>query len=222
MLTKSEKSFAFVFIIILIAELICVSVSQFEKFHFFTKPLILTSLIIYFWLQSTHLTNKTSTLMLLALLFSLLGDILLLFVDLSSNFFIGGLLAFLMAHVMYIMVFLEYRNTSKKGILFSALLFIIALGLFYVLKDGLGNLLIPVIVYMLAILIMVRSAFLRKDSGSKHSYILVFLGALLFMISDSVLALNKFYTLIPYANLSIMLSYSLAQFCIVYGVLKQQ
>ena len=80
--------------------------------------------------------------------------------------------------------------------------------------------LIPVIVYMLAILSMSTSAFLRKDKVNILSYGLVFLGAIFFMISDSILALNKFHQPIPWSNISIMVTYAMAQYLIVIGVLK--
>ena len=95
------------------------------------------------------------------------------------------------------------------------------MGIFYILKDGLGDLLIPVIVYMSAILLMALTAFLRQGSVTKISYIFVFIGALFFIISDSLLALNKFYKPLPLANISIMLTYAMAQLFIVFGIKKQ-
>jgi uncharacterized membrane protein YhhN len=80
--------------------------------------------------------------------------------------------------------------------------------------------LIPVLIYMLVILTMAITAFWRNASVGKWSYVLVFFGALFFMMSDSLLAINKFHTALPLANVSIMLTYALAQFLIVFGILK--
>tara|TARA_R110000868_G_scaffold328255_1_gene589136 strand:- start:1541 stop:1768 length:228 start_codon:yes stop_codon:yes gene_type:complete len=74
---------------------------------------------------------------------------------------------------------------------------------------------------MFIILLMVITAFFRKGSVSKSSYILVFLGALFFITSDSLLALNKFYKPLPFSSISIMLTYSIAQLFIVLGIKKQ-
>ena len=93
---------------------------------------------------------------------------------------------------------------------------------FYFLKDGLGGLLAPVIVYMMVILTMVITAFLRNESASKMSYNLVFLGAIFFITSDSLLALNKFYKPFETAGILIMLTYAIAQYLIVLGLKKQQ
>ena len=153
-------------------------------------------------------------------MFSLLGDVMLMFVDTSEHFFTLGLVAFLTAHIMYVLVFLKHRNKQKSPFGFIALLLIYAACLFNFLKDGLGDMLIPVIVYMFIILAMATTAFLRKNNVNILSYGLVFFGAICFMISDSILALNKFYQPIPWSNVSIMVTYALAQYLIVIGILK--
>lgn len=159
--------------------------------------------------------------MLLALSFSLIGDVLIIFDDISKNYFLAGLISFLLAHIMYIIVFLEKRNNSIKPIAYITILLIYAFGLFYLLKDGLEDMLIPVIIYVIAILTMAITASLRKENGSSLSYNLVLVGALLFVISDSFIALNKFYITITNEHLIIMSTYALAQYCIVMGILKQ-
>ena len=222
MLNKSEKTFSGIFVIILITELISGSYNNLHMLHYIAKPALLIALIIFFWIQSTALSYKIRSLTLLALVFSLLGDCLLMFVDQSAHFFISGLIAFLIAHVFYIVIFLKSRNRSKSPIGFIILMLIYGLGLFYVLKNGIGDLLIPVVIYMLVILTMSTSSFLRRGKVSSLSFNLVFLGAILFMISDSLLALNKFYKPLPWSNISIMLTYAFAQLSLVFGILKQQ
>jgi uncharacterized membrane protein YhhN len=75
---------------------------------------------------------------------------------------------------------------------------------------------------MLVILSMATTAFLRQGNVVKNSFVLVFIGAILFMISDSILALNKFYQPLPFTNISIMFTYGFAQLFIVFGLLKQR
>ena len=222
MLTKTEKTFSTFFFLILIAELLCGSIESLSQLHYITKPSIVISLIFFFWKEGQRLSKSIRNLTLLALIFSLLGDVLLMFVDQSPDYFMFGLVAFLLAHVMYVLVFLKHRNPSKSILGFLAILIVYAFGLFYLLKDGLGEMLIPVLMYMTVILTMSATAFLRKGMVSKRSYNLVFLGAILFMISDSILALNKFYTAMPLSNISIMLTYALAQYFIVFGIKKEQ
>ncbi|WP_204346541.1 lysoplasmalogenase [Psychroserpens algicola] len=220
MLNASEKTFSVLFFILVIAELICGSLAALEHLHYFSKPAIVLSLLIFFWIQSKTIKPVLRYLVALALICSLAGDILLMFVNHSPHYFMLGLVAFLIAHIMYIFAFLKHRNKAVNPLTFIIILLLYALGLFYLLKDGLKDMLLPVIVYMIAILSMSTTALLRKGAVPKWSYLLVFFGALLFMISDSILALNKFYAPLAYSDISIMLTYALAQYGIVLGILK--
>lgn len=220
MLTKPEKTFSYIFFLVVIAELICGSVERFSLLHYVTKPAIVISLLIFFFKESESLSQSIRNLTMLALGFSLLGDILLLFVHRSPSFFILGLLAFLFAHVMYIWVFLKQRNHNKKPFLFLTALLIYAIGLFTLLKNGLGEMVLPVLIYMLAILGMATTAFLREGKVPKISYKLVLLGAIFFLVSDSLLAINKFYTVFEFAHVLIMSTYALAQYFMVMGIKK--
>lgn len=221
MLTKTEKQFTILFILLLIAELICVSFESLSAWRYLTKPSLLSALIVYFYLNSRALTSKTKITTLIALIFSLMGDVFLMFVDQSPNFFMLGLASFFLAHVFYILIFWKRRNSKINPVGFLAILIVYAIGLFYLLKNSLGGLLIPVIFYIIIILLMAITAFLRQGKVSKISFVLVFLGAILFVISDSILALNKFYMPLRFSSVSIMLSYALAQYFIVMGLLKQ-
>lgn len=221
MLTKTDKHFAVLFFLLIVAELVCGNVERLSTWHYITKPSLLIALIFYFNNQSKTLNLKTRIFILIALGFSLLGDILLMFVDQSQNFFMFGLISFLLAHIFYCYIFLTNRNSKKNPMGLILVLLIYAIGLFYLMKDGLQDLLIPVIIYMLFILLMTVTAFLRYRTPASNSYMLVLVGAILFVVSDSILALNKFYMPFGFASFSIMLTYALAQYFIVLGLLKQ-
>ncbi|MEO6346289.1 MAG: lysoplasmalogenase [Aquaticitalea sp.] len=218
MLTKKEKTFSIVFFIILIIELICGSTDSLLQLHYITKPSIVLSLLVFFWMESRSILKSIRNLTLLALGFSLLGDVFLMFVDHSPKYFMFGLVAFLLAHIMYILVFLKHRNPKKRPLLFLVFLLIYASGLFLLLKNGLGEMLVPVLIYMLVILAMAMTTFLREGKVSKTNYAFVTLGAILFLVSDSLLAINKFYESFEIANILIMLTYGLAQYFIVFGI----
>ena len=213
--------FVVFFLVLLTLELICSSFLALNDFRYVTKPLLLTALIVFFRSNATHLNKSTVTLTFLALVFSLLGDVFLLFQERSHLFFILGLLAFLIAHILYVLVFSKTSSSLLNARYVLIALVAYALLLFNLLKDNLNEMLIPVIAYMLVILSMATYAYLRKGQVSSQSFVLVFAGALLFLISDSILALNKFYKPMPLANLSIMLTYGLAQLLIVLGILQQ-
>ena len=217
-----KQKFVIVFAIIVLAEIFLMNIESVSSLHYFTKPLIVGSLIAYFIPNSKHLNKSTKNLTLLALIFSVIGDMFLMYTDESPNYFTSGLVAFLLAHIMYILVFLKKRNPKVKPYGFIALIILYGSILFYVLKNGLGNMLIPVLVYMLVILIMATTAFWRKGNVNKQSFYLVFIGALFFIFSDSLIALDKFYIPITLARTGIIITYAFAQLLIVSGIIKQQ
>ncbi|WP_250434343.1 lysoplasmalogenase [Hanstruepera flava] len=219
MLTKIEKLFAALFCILLCFEMITAEYHSF--LHYFAKPSLLIALLVFYYTQSKPIPLALKRLTIGALFFSLLGDIALMFVNQSAHFFTAGLASFLIAHILYIFVFLKARNRSKSPWLFTSILLVYGVGLFWLLKDNLEAMLLPVFLYMLVILTMATTAFLREGRVPKISFYFVLLGAILFLISDSLLAVNKFYTPLAFSNISIMFTYAFAQLFIVFGLLKQ-
>ncbi len=141
-------------------------------------------------------------------------------------FFIYGLVAFLSGHVLYVFSYKQMRDPESVGgllstqkIRFSFPIILAGTGLVVVLLPHLGELKIPVMIYALVITIMVLQALFRFGFTSKKSFLLIFVGALFFMISDSALAINKFMNPLPMASLLIMVTYITAQYLIVEGAI---
>lgn len=222
MLTASEKKFTVLYSLIVLAELISGASHDVSIIHYVCKPAIVLALLTYFCSHSTTLNKRLRILIVSALLFSVLGDILLMFVNLGSHYFLFGLIAFLLAHIMYVIAFARTRENSRNPIGFISVLVLYSCTLFYLLNNGLHKMLLPVITYMLVIMAMTLFAYLRQGRTAKLSYQLVLVGAFLFMVSDSILALNKFYKPLAYSNITIMLTYALAQYFIVMGILKSR
>jgi len=193
--------------------------------HIFFKPLIMIGLMMYYWMQSP----KPSMLFIAALIFCWLGDVLLIFQADNELFFIGGLVGFLIGHVLYIFCYRQFQFApNDKELLGSqkarfAFPFILAgTGLVVILYPSLGNLKIPVMIYALAITLMVLNALFRYGRTTKKSFVLIFLGAIMFMISDSLLAINKFKSPFEGAGALIMLTYCVAQLLIVEGAIRHE
>lgn len=218
----TTQSFLAIFCIIVSLELLSGLGVFLSDYHSYLKPAIVGSLIIYFILNWNHLVSAIKYLTLCALVFSLTGDILLLFAAQSDLYFILGLVAFLCAHIFYSITFLKRRVQKFKFSIVTLLILTYAFGVVYFLKDGLGELLAPVICYVIIITLMTVSASLRKGIKPNGSYLWVLAGAVLFLISDSFLAINKFHTKLPLDHLLIMLTYAFAQFAIVRGILLQK
>jgi len=150
----------------------------------------------------------------------------LLFENRNALFFIFGLVAFLTTHIFYIIYFLKIRSNAvsllKKQPLLIALVLGYGVTLVYILFPHLGDLKIPVMVYAAVICTMLLCSlhvFFKVNKPANGLYIT---GAVFFVLSDSLLALNKFYQPFAYAGVLIMGTYCAAQYFIVSGFIKQQ
>lgn len=220
MLIKNEGRFCLVFFTLLNIELIVGSFETLQSYRYFTKPTILISLIVFFAVQGSSLSTKVKFLTIAGLFFSLVGDVALLFDSKAELFFLIGLLGFLIAHFAYIFLFQIHKNKEIKVGLFSLVIILVAGSIFVYLLPNLDGLVVPVIIYIAAISTMVVMAYSRKGSVNSASYKLVLVGAILFLISDALLAINKFSQPIPLSHISVMGTYSLAQLGITLGILK--
>lgn len=220
-MTTVKNSFI-AFILVSAVYLIC-SLLYLDDASFFIKSFLLIPLMIAAFKAPVFFNKKW---LFYALTFSWLGDILLLFVFKDSLFFILGLVAFLIAHIFYVILFLkELKKKNRKfhikqpG-LTLIVLYIIAFYAF--LGPGLGDMKIPVIVYALVIGFMLYIAYLLYPHWTKPSALFLLTGALSFVISDSLLAVNKFYAPFPNAGFFIMITYLYAQGALVWACLGRR
>lgn len=215
---KNLKPFLWCFGIILVIELVVVSNPEWRPFRLISKPMVVGSLLVFFLMQSVD--KKTKLLVTTALLFSLIGDVQLIYAGEYESLFAGGLAAFLVAHIMYI---IQFSRTRDKDVGFFAPLLVLlayAVSIFWYLSDALNNMAIPVAIYIIGILIMILYAYLRNDSLRDNSYMFVLSGALLFMLSDSIVGITRFKSDIPFSGLLVMGIYGIAQLLMVLGILK--
>jgi uncharacterized membrane protein YhhN len=182
----------------------------------FAKPMLMITLSWYYYSN----TKKINIHFTLGLFFSFLGDVLLL--GTGETYFVFGLLFFLIAHIFYIiMVIKMIRNTKPKEFIIACIPFLLLfIVLINVLYAGLGSMKIPVIVYAMTISFFgIVSLILYLQTKTKTSLLLV-VGVLIFITSDTILALNLFYKKQSFYPLLIMLTYVLAQYLICRFVLK--
>jgi uncharacterized membrane protein YhhN len=159
------------------------------------------------------------------LIFSWIGDVILLFADKGEIYFILGLVAFLVSHVFYIVLFSKQSisKTINNKISFGAatgLILLYFFGMITTLGPQLGPLTVPVVIYAVVISTMLFYALKGSFQWNAIPYQSVLIGAIFFISSDSILAFNKFDQPIPQASFLIMITYLAAQFCIVWGILK--
>ena len=182
--------------------------------HYLFKPLTLVFIIVIA-LQAKHATSPFYRQAIIAgLIFSLAGDIFLM---LPQDRFIPGLVSFLAAHVFYIAAF---TWESGWALSFYTLIPFVIYGslVMRALWPHLGKMRLPVVMYMLAILLMGWTAAGRRLLTEQEGSLLAFLGALLFIASDSALALEKFKRPFRSAQLLILSTYFTAQWLIALSI----
>jgi len=199
------------------------------------KPLLMPLLIAWFFFSApvrTALERWT----LAALAFSWGGDVLLLFADRSEGWFIAGLGSFLLGHLCYIQAFRQGpflfapttfgEQAPERGlrpIAWTALPVLAFAGfLIWTIWPYLGEMAVPVSIYALVIASMAVAALNRYRKVPSASFGMVLAGALIFVVSDSTIAWNKFYQPFDAAGPAIMVTYLTAQLLITAGVLAQR
>jgi uncharacterized membrane protein YhhN len=197
-----------------------------EWLQIWSKPALMPLLALYFIFSKGRSRMPSAVVIstLTALALSWWGDILLMYASVHERFFLMGLVSFLMAHIFYIIDFMLVRDgpisTVRPGfVLIRVVVLLLAAGaIYFLLYPHLGTMTWPVGLYTAAIFAMAFSALLRKGQTREKSFVLVYIGALLFILSDTMIALDRFLSPMDYARLLIMRTCILAQYLIVRGI----
>lgn len=164
----------------------------------------------------TNLQSSNHALLFLALCASVTGDVLLAIPHESS--FTRGLTAFLGAHVIFILLYLKNRlraeDVTSLRVRLAALLWALVAISGYLLYPHLGELLMPVLVYSAVLAAMATTALF-----SKYPVKLVALGAILFVISDSILGVRQFMPAPDFTQYIVWATYYLAVLLMTLGVM---
>ncbi len=201
-----------------------------------TKAMLMPILIWYYYKVSGPVLGAVQKLILVGFIFSWSGDVNLMMPRLESFkayeelFFLVGLVSFLITHVLYMLSFRKDLSNNTQPTLLKVKPWLVLpvlaayAGLLAFLLPSIQanepDMLIPVIVYASVITAMVIFAINRYGKVSLASYGAVLVGALLFMFSDSNIAINKFHTPFTLAPLVIMSTYITSQYLFAWGTRK--
>lgn len=206
---KKHPLFSLFFLVIVVAEM--VGLTAYPQIRLASKGMIMASLIGFYIVTA----KRQNHVFMLGMIFALLGDAFLLFE--SESFFLIGLGSFLIMQLCYARTFYSkmriIRPSDKVIVGILALIPIIFLAVAWA---SLGALKYAVAVYSVVITLMLITAFLRHKK--LHGYLLVLIGSIFFVVSDMLLAGNKFLGAIPYGNILVMATYIIAQYLIVNGI----
>jgi uncharacterized membrane protein YhhN len=221
---KRHLSFSISFVLIGILDLF-IEVFDISEARLFIKPLICIVLSGYL-ISKTRLYGNFSKLIFAGLVFSLIGDIALLFAGKGGTFFIVGLSAFLVAHIFYATAFFrDYRydpHASKKyGHIMLFVMTVFTISFYIWIRPYLVDMKMPVMAYMVVISIMAITAGYRYERVNLLSFQLILAGAICFIVSDTLLAINKFVQPFLFSGVFIMATYMAAQFLITLGALER-
>lgn len=196
--------------------------------HQIVKPLLVPVLWLMLFTQSPSTDKFSSPLFRLfsgALLFSWMGDVFLLGEDRNPLFFMAGLGSFLVAHVCYVIFFCSKQqpraSTQKPKWIWPLGIAVYGSGLVVLLYPGLGHLLIPVLVYAAVLCVVLYSSLLPEQQRRLFRLGIFVTGALFFVVSDSLLAINKFYHPFSSAGAWVMLTYGAAQLLLTLGAIDR-
>jgi uncharacterized membrane protein YhhN len=190
---------------------------------YLTKPGVM--LLLLAWFSSLDGWRSGLSIFGVALIFSLVGDILLLLPD---RFFLAGVLAFMIVQVSYVFG-LRSTHLPSSLLVLTIGISVVLVGsiLFGILRKSLvedevkRKLEWPMMIYLLAICMMLYSSVLTLFSSDWLSAAagLIALGGILFFISDTLLVINRFIKPFQNARLCVRICYHAGQFGLIAGVL---
>ena len=212
-------------IIIVIVELTG-RITENINLEYYVKPLIMIWMAVYFLIFRK---KKEFTLpVLVAFFFSWVGDNMLMFSGKNELFFFAGVGGFFIAQLTYIYIFTKFSENGghgylQKHLIVGILFLAYVAGIYFLLNPGLEGVMKPVIlIYALSLIGMSMMALNRNSRVNYTSFLMVFLGSVLFVISDSMIALDKFLVEFSLAGFWIMVTYISAQYLIMRGLILEQ
>ncbi|MFZ6780960.1 lysoplasmalogenase [Undibacterium sp. Ji83W] len=190
-----------------------------QYLHYIFKPLTTLAIFFFAWRSKPVISATYQKAILAGIIFSLIGDIFLMLPGtVFHHGFLCGLLSFLLAHICFLRALISDSRFAGKPLAFVC---IAALGIInlLILWPGLPTALqIPVIAYVSLLLCMTAQAISRGLQLRSMSGHLALIGGLCFMLSDTLLAYNRFYAPIAHSPLLILSSYYLALWLIAASV----
>ncbi len=194
----------------------------------FAKPLLMPVLTMWLVRKTPGVRRFFRQTIIAGLLFAMLGDIFMMFThgDYGDFFFLLGLGAFLATHVCYLGGFLSEVNLRngylrRRPLILIPFLIFLAGFLNWLWPDIPEGMQLPVAVYAIVISTMALSVVNLQSQVKDLVFTSLLCGALLFMLSDCMIAVYKFGHPFPGARIAIMASYILGQWLIVHGVAER-
>jgi len=196
----------------------------FSVLRYITKASLIGVLLYYFILNNNETSKKNVKLIVYALCVFLVGDALITASNISRYFLVFGVVLFGLGKILYSIRFSNKKDFNILKLMpFLLFCFSYMCLVMMLVYDTLGSYFIPVLVYLFIVMLTAQFAYLRRYEVNKISYMLVLIGVIFSMFSDSITILKEFYDdNIAYNQYTIMLFYGLSQYFIIVGITKER
>jgi uncharacterized membrane protein YhhN len=190
---------------------------------FLSKPLLMPLLAAWLWTETKSSSGMFRSFIALALAFSTLGDVLLIFE--GGIYFLAGLGAFLIAHLCYIRAFFKVGGVNngyiiKRPIVLAPFLAYPVLLLLFLWEGIPSGMKVPVCAYAGVITVMALSTMNLKGRIPSGVFVSLLSGAILFVLSDSLIAVARFGEPFEGSRLAVMLTYITGQYLLVLSAIR--
>lgn len=219
---KDKKKFALLFFTILIIDIVVKMNCPVFPYRYISKPPVLLLLILYYYINHSQTRRIKSWWTMASLFCFFIGDLLIISYK-NIIFFSVSLLMFTLGKL-----FLTFRFSHKsvfsvnRLIPFSIVMFIYTLILISLLYEGLDHFFLPIIISYFISLFLFQLVYLRKDVVDKTSYMYVFFGVIVYMISESVMVIKTFRGDLQLQEVIIMLFYGTGLYLITHGIIIEK
>ncbi|WP_224483287.1 lysoplasmalogenase family protein [Robertkochia aurantiaca] len=220
-LTIKERCFGICFGLLLCLDIALTAYPSSFFYGYVTKLLLLSVLLIFFLSRDHALQPLEKGLLILGLLSFFAGEILVVY-DVNWSLLVYGLLFIIVAKLAYSLAFLNRAAFDIDHMLpFLVFALLYSMAVLYFLYDLPGEVHLSAYLYLVLALLMLNSAFLRQDRVNSLSFWLIFSGAVLFLVSETILVFRPQMLPLSFGGVLTLFLYGLSQYCFTLGLIKQ-
>ncbi|KAA5827313.1 hypothetical protein FPF71_00260 [Algibacter amylolyticus] len=220
---RNNYIFAILFFTVLVTDIYIKINFGASTYRLISKAILSILLLAYYLLNEKEISSVKRVFVISALMFFMLGDIMLIFNEIHIYNMVG-ICSFIVAKMFYVFRFYNSIDFSfKKLIPILILCFVYMSGILILINQNMNsNYYLIILLYLFIALGTLIFAILRKPDVNKKSYYLVLIGVLFSVLSDSIAGLKLFYRSdIAYEGVTVMLFYGISQYLIISGLISQ-
>ncbi len=194
-----------------------------EHYTLFSRPLIILPLLMFYIINNKENKLLRKIFVIGALVCFFLGELFIAIyesIGLSSE----SIFCYMAGKVLLIAHFSNQKEFNiKRLIFFLIFIFILIIGIMSLIYENLGNMFLPILIYLFVSVILLQFTLMRKNDVNDSSYLLVFYGMMIMVIGDCLPALKFFYFNNSYINDAIIVVVFAISHCLtVIGITKEE